>query len=214
MSRVHVDPPHYQQQLTEKTAHLQHLFADFDMPELAVFDSPPIHYRMRAEFRVWHDDEDLYYIMFDRETKEKYRVDTFGPASVLINDLMPKLIEAIKPNPMLRRKLFQVDFLSTLSGELMVSMLYHRKIDEEWVVHAKALKQTLKEAGFNLDLIGRARKIKYTLDRDYVVEQLTVNERVIPTSNTKTASPSPTGASQKRCWPGRSIAPETAAVTS
>ena len=177
MSRVHVHPDQYQQQLLEKRALLQELFSDLDVPELEVFDSPPVHYRMRAEFRVWHDDDDLYYIMFDRETKEKYRVDTFGPASQLINDCMPALIAAIQPNPILRRKLFQVDFLSTLSGELLVSMLYHRKIDDEWVAHATELKTQLRSMGFPVDLIGRARKIKYTLHRDFVVEQLTAHNR-------------------------------------
>ena len=29
--------------------------AFFNAPEIAVFDSPTSHYRMRAEFRIWHD---------------------------------------------------------------------------------------------------------------------------------------------------------------
>ena len=59
------------------------------MPELEVFESPEQHYRMRAEFRVWHEGDDMYYVMFNQETKEKYRVDQFPAASRLINDLMP-----------------------------------------------------------------------------------------------------------------------------
>ncbi|MCV5245209.1 tRNA (uridine(54)-C5)-methyltransferase TrmA, partial [Escherichia coli] len=89
-----------------------------------------------------------------------------------INDLMPLLVEAMKDNESLRRKLFQVDFLSTLSGEILVSLLYHRQLDEEWIENAKALKQRLNDEGFNLNIIGRARKMKIILDRDYVIEKL------------------------------------------
>jgi len=162
----------YAQQLGEKVVRLRGLLAPFGPPEVEVFESPPEYYRMRAEFRVWHDDDDLYYIMFDQQTKQRYRVDGFVTASRLINRVMPVLIDAIRINPALRQRLFQVDFLSTLSDEIVVSLLYHRKLDEAWVVQAKALRQQLRDAGFALDLIGRARKMKIELDRDYVVERL------------------------------------------
>ena len=157
-------------------ARLRTLFTDFDMPDLEVFESPPIHYRMRAEFRVWHDNDDLYYIMFNPDTKAQYRVDQFPAASRLINDVMGPLIDAVRANPCLRRRLFQVDFLSTLSGELVVSLLYHRPLDDAWIEAARALKAELSAAGFTLDLIGRARKVKIPLDRDYVIERLQVGD--------------------------------------
>ncbi|WP_394245416.1 tRNA (uridine(54)-C5)-methyltransferase TrmA [Vibrio astriarenae] len=175
MASLDVNPQTYQQQLADKVTRLTDMFSDFNAPELEVFESPEQHYRMRAEFRVWHEGEDIYYIMFNQETREKYRVDQFPTASRLINDLMPLLMEAMKDNDTLRRKLFQVDFLSTLSGEILVSLLYHRQLDEAWIEEAKALKQRLNDEGFNLNLIGRARKMKIVLDQDYVVEKLSVN---------------------------------------
>ena len=36
----------------------------------------------------------------------------------------------------------------------------------------KHLKQKLNDEGFNLNLIGRARKMKIVLDNDYVIEKL------------------------------------------
>ncbi|GAM65995.1 tRNA (uracil54-C5-)-methyltransferase [Vibrio ishigakensis] len=167
----------YQVQLDEKTERLQAMFSDYEMPSLEVFPSQEQHYRMRAEFRVWHEGDDLYYIMFNQETREKYRVDQFPVASRIINDLMPLLIEAVKDKPVLRHKLFQVDFLSTLSGEVLVSLLYHKKLDDEWIALAKELKQTLNDEGFNLNLIGRARKMKIVLDQEYVIEKLNVFNR-------------------------------------
>ncbi len=93
------------------------MFSQYDITyELEVYESPEQHYRMRAEFRVWHEGDDMYYVMFNQETKEKYRVDQFPTASRLINDLMPLLTDAMKENHSLRL-LRPVDFLSTLSGE-------------------------------------------------------------------------------------------------
>ncbi|WP_305455722.1 tRNA (uridine(54)-C5)-methyltransferase TrmA [Photobacterium leiognathi] len=183
----------YQQQLDEKAERIQNIFADFDTPELEVFASPAEHYRMRAEFRVWHEGEDLFYIMFNQETREKYRVDQFPAASRLINDLMPMLVDAIKPIKALRHKLFQVDFLSTLSGEILVSMLYHRQLDNEWTAEAKQLKQRLNDEGFKLNIIGRARKMKIVLDQDYVIEQLKVNDRTLTYKQVENSFTQPNG---------------------
>ncbi|CAM3910620.1 tRNA/tmRNA (uracil-C(5))-methyltransferase [Vibrio aerogenes CECT 7868] len=164
----------YLEQLEKKVSTLKNMFADFNAPELEVFDSPEKHYRMRAEFRVWHEGEDLYYIMFDQTTKQKYRVDQFPAASLLINQVMPALIEKIKATDILRHKLFQVDFLSTLSGEILVSLLYHKPINDEWDEQARHLRQQLIQDGFQINIIGRARKIKKVLERDYVTETLSV----------------------------------------
>lgn len=58
-----------------------------------VFRSPVSHYRMRAEFRLWHDGDDLYHIMFESQTKSRIRVDSFPAASELINTLMTAMID-------------------------------------------------------------------------------------------------------------------------
>lgn len=175
MANLDITPESYREQLEEKCIRLNDMFSDYDVPELEVFDSPIKNYRMRAEFRIWHEGEDLYYIMFDQKSREKYRVDQFPAASRIINDLMPLLIDAIKHKELLRKKLFQIDFLSTLSGEVLVSLLYHRQLDDNWVEEAKNLKEILNSEGFNLNIIGRARKMKIVLDRDYVIEKLNVN---------------------------------------
>jgi tRNA (uracil-5-)-methyltransferase len=179
MATLEVNPENYQPQLADKISRLTQMFADYQTPALEVFESPPQHYRMRAEFRVWHEGDELYYIMFDQETREKIRVDQFPAASELINQLMPVLADALKANDSLRRKLFQVDFLSTLSGEILISLLYHRQLDDEWTTNATKLKEELSQQGFNLNLIGRARKMKVVLNRDYVIEELTVSGKKI-----------------------------------
>jgi tRNA (uracil-5-)-methyltransferase len=165
---------HYDAQLEEKVTRLQTLMTPFAAPEVDVFRSPVSHYRMRAEFRLWHEGDDLYHIIFDQQTRERIRVDSFPAASQLINALMPRLIAAVRDNKTLRHKLFQVDYLSTLSNQIVVSMLYHRALTEEWQQEAEALRDALRAEGFDVQLIGRATKTKICLDRDYLDECLPV----------------------------------------
>jgi len=169
----HIHPDNYEQQLSDKKQEMTALFSCFNLPTAEVFPSMPLNYRLRAEFRVWHQGDDLYYIMFNSETKEKFRVDDFPVASTLINQAMKALLDSIKDKKELRYKLFQVDFLSTLSGELLISMLYHKLLEPTWEDSAKALKQELSSIA-PVDIIGRAKKQKIIIDKDYVMESLQV----------------------------------------
>lgn len=174
----HIDPNNYQQQLIDKKSEMVELFQQFNGPDFECFSSEPLHYRQRAEFRVWHDGDDLYFIMFNSDTKEKFKVTDFPVASLLINQAMKALLDDIRTNTVLRQKLFQVDFLSTLSGELLISMLYHKPLDDNWQNEAQQLKQRLSHLGA-VDIIGRARKQKVILDKDFVTEQLTVDGKTL-----------------------------------
>lgn len=171
-----IDPNLYDSQLEEKSKKLTQLFLPYTQCPLEVFSSEPLHYRMRAEFRVWHDGDDLYYYMFDKESEEKVRTDQFLPASELINAVMVNLMEELRPNSVLRHKLFQVDFLSTLSGEILVTLLYHRQLDDKWESEIKLLREKMRNQ-FRVDFVGRARKQKIVIERDYVIEVLHVNNR-------------------------------------
>ncbi|WP_429219542.1 tRNA (uridine(54)-C5)-methyltransferase TrmA [Aeromonas veronii] len=167
----------YQAQLDEKRARLTELFAGFTLPALEVHSSPAEYYRMRAEFRIWHEGDDLFHCMYAPATKEIIKIDHFPTASRLINQLMPLLLEGLRPHPVLRRKLFQIDYLSTQSGQIIVSLLYHRKLEAEWQQAAEVLQADLRAKGFELQLIGRAHKQKICLGDDFVIEQLNVAGR-------------------------------------
>lgn len=77
MSLPFVDPENYETLLDAKKERLNQQFSTFNPPALECFASPKLHYRMRAELRVWHNGDELYYIMFDKKTKQKFRVDQF-----------------------------------------------------------------------------------------------------------------------------------------
>jgi len=168
-----VFPEQYQSQLDEKTLRLQSLIPS--LQNLTVFSSNDSHYRARAEFRIWHDGDESDYIMFNQETKEKVKIKNCPMASKAIADLMPKLMAEIMADEALRFKLFQIDFLSTLSGEMLLTLIYRRQIEgnEAWLESAKRLKEILPIT----HIIGRARKQKILLDQDYVVEKLVVDDK-------------------------------------
>jgi tRNA (uracil-5-)-methyltransferase len=88
-----------------------------------------------------------------------------------IYKLMPKLIVALKDYEM-DKKLFGADFLSASSGEIVVSLLYHRRLDDEWRAKAKVLSEKL-----DIHIIGRSRKQKEVLTQDYVTKSLHVRDR-------------------------------------
>lgn len=165
----------YQQQLDAKVAHISEQFAEYQPPALEVFDSPEQYYRMRAEFRIWHTEDDLFYAMFECDengSKKIIRIDEFPVADRRINTLMPQLIEAFKADTELKTRLFEVHFLATLKGEVLVSLIYHRKLDENWEAAAKALAEKL-----NIKIIGRSRGQKFVLSDEFVVEELSVFDR-------------------------------------
>jgi tRNA (uracil-5-)-methyltransferase len=178
MAVIKIDTTQYDAQLKEKEQRIISQFQPFGVEQLEVFSSEPINYRQRAEFRVWHDGDDLFHIMFDQTTKEKIRVDNFDPAAPLVAEIMQVMIEYLKPNEILRRKLFQIDYLSTLSGEILVSLLYHKALDDSWLSEIKALKEKLT-SHYKIDFIGRARKQKEILGSDFVTEQLNVNGQTL-----------------------------------
>ncbi|OCG21730.1 MULTISPECIES: tRNA (uridine(54)-C5)-methyltransferase TrmA [unclassified Gilliamella] len=167
----------YKQQLAKKVDNLKTLLSDFLLPELAVYSSPINHYRMRAEFRVWHDGEDLYHIMYDQKTKKRVRIDEFPIATKLINQAMQSILPLLQHNQLLRHLLFQIDYFSTLSGQLLITLLYHKKLNDEWITEAKNLKTQLAEQGIDANIVGRASNQKIAIDVDYVDEVLPVMDK-------------------------------------
>lgn len=158
----------YQKQLAEKRRLTQEQFTEFTPPNLEVFASPSKHYRMRAEFKIWHHGNRCDYAMFKPGVpKQTYIIEQFPPASTTINHLMQPLLDEINNNENLRKKLFQCEFLSTTTGECLVTLIYHKKLDDEWESHARAVTHKL-----NCEIIGRARKQKVVLTRDWVEERL------------------------------------------
>ena len=172
-----IRPQQYQAFLDAKSELIQSRFdelGDFTSGvALEVFPSKPENYRMRAEFRMWHEGDDLYYAMFPPGNKyQPIRIDSFPQASERVNELMLPLLDGIKTSLVLSKKLFQIDFLSSQRGEILVSLLYHKQLGDDWLVLADALRTEL-----GINIIGRARKQKHVLGMGYIMETLDIRGR-------------------------------------
>ena len=166
----------YEEQLLEKNQRLGSLLSPYFNESLDVFSSPSKHYRMRAEFRVWHEGDDTFHIMFDQRTKEKYRVDRLDAAHQNINQAMQLMLNALKGNEVLRKKLYQIDYLCSTSNEMLVSMIYHKALDADWETEINRLIDNNTEFA-KLDFIGRSKKQKVVVNKDFVEESLSINNR-------------------------------------
>ena len=153
----------FEAQNARKKAYVKALFLDLYSDDIVFYASSESHYRARSEFRIWHDGDDIYYALNDRDKKIMQVLECPKVSEPIAKVMMP-LLESLKA-PLLRHKLFGVDFLSASSGELCVTLLYHKKIDEAMQEGAKAL-----EDKHNIHVILRARKQKVVLSQDYVRE--------------------------------------------
>jgi len=171
---VDITPDTYEAQLAAKLASACALRAEFAQLPIEVARSTPSGYRMRCEFRIWHDFERADYVMFERGGNGRYVVTDFAPACPAIRTIMPKLLARINTSDIIRRRLFRVDFLATLSGEMLLTLVYHKALDDAWEQAALTLRNEL-----NLQLVGRSKKQKRVLGQDFVTERLHVLDRTI-----------------------------------
>ena len=163
----------YARQLADKQARLSELLAPFDAPAPQVFASPREHYRLRAEFRIWREGGQLHYAMFEAGNNHTpILLEQLPIAGEQINALMPQLKNAWQTSRDLAYKLFQVEFLSTLSGDALITLCYHRPLDAAWQQAATQL-----AADLGVSIIGRSRGKRQVIGRDYVQEELQVAGR-------------------------------------
>jgi tRNA (uracil-5-)-methyltransferase len=164
----------YQQQLSDKIDRYKALMADagISLPELEIHDSAPFGFRMRAEFRVWHENGQAHYAMNKPGEKRPFIIQDFPIGSALINQLMPQIMVAVNKSDTLSYKLFSMEYLTTTTGEALITLIYHRQLDDQWQQVAEQLQST-----FNIKVIGRSRKQKVVLCDDFVTETLEVNQR-------------------------------------
>ncbi|MDR2032603.1 MAG: tRNA (uridine(54)-C5)-methyltransferase TrmA [Azoarcus sp.] len=166
-----IDPDRYSALFAAKAERLRRDFAALDPPEPQRFASPPLGYRLRAEFRMWHADGRIDYAMFDPANPRRVlTIEDFPPAAQPIRTLMPMLRERLMADETLSRRLFQTEFLATLKGETLASLIYHRPLDADWEAAAQAL-----AADLGIPLIGRSRGQKIVIGRDWLEEEIIVD---------------------------------------
>lgn len=161
----------YKEQINKKKKYIKELFKPLHVESFEIFTSPDTHYRNRAEFRVWHDYDGMHYAMNQVQKKRVVLVESCPKVVEKIADLMSPLKKLIEKDEILRHRLFSIEFLSS-STKVLVSLLYHKKIDESWDIHAKKLEDEL-----GVSIIGRSRKVKRVISDDFVLDELHVDKK-------------------------------------
>jgi len=168
----------YESQLKQKLEINRDRFKIFYTSEISVFKSTQQNYRSRSEFKIWHskstsdeahDGDVMLYAMNHVDKKGVVFIEECPQVNLYISELMPKLLSAISEKK-IGFKLFGADFLSSSSGEMVVSLLYHRKLDDEWKEIATVIASEL-----SIYIIGRSRKQKVVIGQDYITESLNIN---------------------------------------
>lgn len=78
----------------------------------------------------------------------RVRIDDFPVADQLICEVMPLLRQELMHSPALRDKAFQANFHCSLSKQLVVTLAYHRVLDDVWQQAAQELRgRLLKSLG-------------------------------------------------------------------
>jgi len=171
-------PERYEELFVEKHRDVQQMVARFAAVDVEAFRSCPRHYRQRAEFRVWFEQDEFFYVMFAHSKEsarpQPVRIDHFDVACEPIAKLMPRLLDELKKAEVLWRRLFHVEFLATLSGDMLVVLAYHKPVDALWEEAARELAHSL-----GIGLIGRSRKKRIVINRDFVTERLQVGSDVL-----------------------------------
>lgn len=161
----------YQEQLNIKVQFQKERFLDLFGGEFEVIQSVSKGFRSRAEFKMYHDDEVLRYAMstFD---KKYICIEQCSVVNDQIGILMPKLLDQLNSNMLLKNRLFSVEFL-TSDEEVLVTLIYHKKLCDDWMSQAKILQDTL-----GIKIIGRSRGQKIVLAEDFVIKKLQMCDQV------------------------------------
>ena len=62
-----VTPEHYDAVLAAKIGGFREAFLALGAPTPAIYPSAPLGFRLRAEFRLWHTDNQVHYVMFSQK---------------------------------------------------------------------------------------------------------------------------------------------------
>ena len=156
----------YEEQLEYKVEKIK---KDFNLFDIDIIKSPSQNFRYRAEFKVFHDDSGISYAMsgFD---KRFIKIDECQIVSKNIQNLMKEILKVVKSSQILKERLFAVEFLTTTIDEAIITLIYHKKLNDTWEKEADK-----KLSNIKANIIGRSRGIKIVLQNDYIHEELYIN---------------------------------------
>jgi len=162
----------YDEELEAKKERVVSLLSPFGVSNLEVFAADSSHYRARAEFKIWHEGDRASYAMGRLDRKGAVTIEECPKVIEPIERRMDRLLAAINRSEILKHRLFTVEFLATTMDESLITLIYHRKLDDQWEVEARQLEKDL-----NVSIMGRSRKQKVVLSQEFVTESLLIDDQ-------------------------------------
>ena len=166
----------YEEQLNFKVQREKQRFSNFTTMNFDIIKSNEKAFRNRAEFRIWWEKDEngkeiLSYAMNDFN-KNILEINSCQIVSSHIQEIMPKLLDLLMSELTLSYKLFAVEFLDSSTNDMLVTLIYHKKLDEQWNKLAKKIEEKL-----NIKVMGRSRKQKIILSSESIDESLNINNQ-------------------------------------
>ena len=166
----------YNEQLNYKWQREKERFSELTTIDFDIIKSNEKNFRNRAEFRIWWEKDEngnevLSYAMNDFK-KNILKIDSCEMVSCHIKEIMPKLLKELEKDLVLSFKLFAIEFLGSSTNDMLVTLIYHKKLDVEWMRLSKEIEENL-----NIKIMGRSRKQKIVLSSEHINETLNINNK-------------------------------------
>ena len=138
------------------------LIQEYYKNDIIINLSPPNGYRSRCEFGY----KNGFYTMYSSEGKILF-LDTFAVARPSIQNLMPKLLDEINNSYDLKNKLFQINFRTNRKNKILVSLIYHKLLDDEMKCSANKISNKL-----NININLRSKNNLYSTHNDLLDDEI------------------------------------------
>ena len=138
------------------------LIQEYYKNDIVINLSPPNGYRSRCEFGY----KNGFYTMYSSEGKILF-LDTFAVARPSIQNLMPKLLDEINNTYDLKNKLFQINFRTNRKNKILVSLIYHKLLDDEMKCSANKISNKL-----NININLRSKNNLYSTHNDLLDDEI------------------------------------------
>jgi tRNA (uracil-5-)-methyltransferase len=206
-SFIDYQPERYGELLEERSVRVTRRFRELGLlrenVECEIHPSAPTHYRLRVGFGVYDPSrpdtwrlacstsgDRLRYVYWDAGEMVPVANDTFPIASVTICRAMPLVLDWLSKEPALRAGIRATKFLSTLDGQLLVTLIYKGRglgtkgweplddqrpepADDTWPQYAKAMQTALSAAQPDtvcVGVIGRSKNVRVVVGDSHVIE--------------------------------------------
>lgn len=160
-------PLDYETQLEQKICSLEKM----GIAKLQeIYASPKKGYRSRAEFRIYHNDSGVHLAMQGAES-----LVIIQQCPILLPYLWEKLqnlLVFLNAHRDFAFKLFGVEIMGGINQNCLITLLYHRKLDQSWEMEAMILSQTL-----GIQVIGRSKGQKVILGEEGIWDEVELEGR-------------------------------------